>query len=57
MRESQKPGQESEQDRSLHSKESAEEREREKERKREREKGRKKDRLHRDPSSDGAKVL
>ena len=33
------------------------EREREKERKREREKVRKKDRLHGDPSSDGAKVL
>ena len=44
LRESQKAGQESEQDGSLRSRESAEERERQKER-------------HRDPSSDGAKVL
>ena len=44
LRESSKPGQESEQDGSLCSKESAEERERKKER-------------HGDPSSDGAKVL
>ena len=55
LRKSEKPGQGSEQDGSLCSKESAEERERERKREKER-KGRKTDR-HGDPSSDGAKVL